>query len=171
MTAISAAALARLYDYSSWANQRILAACRQLSPDEFTQSVAGSYGSVRNTFVHTLSAEWGWLERCGGPPRGARLVAEDFPTLESVAEVWGRVETSMRAYLAGLDDASAAEEVTFTLGAGPAQTATRGDLLTHVVVHAVHHRGQVSLLIRELGYAPGNVDFLIYLAEGQAAAG
>lgn len=94
-------------------------------------------------------------------------MAEDFPTLDAVAEVWGRVETSMRAYLAGLDDASLAEMVTFTLGNGPPQTATRGDLLTHVIVHAVHHRGQVSLLIRELGYAPGNVDLLIYLAESR----
>ena len=169
MTPISAAALAGLYDYTAWASQRILIACRQLSPDEFTRSVAGSYESVRNTLVHSLSAEWGWLERCGGPPRGGRLKAADFPTLESVAEVWGRVESGMRSYLDGLDDGTAAEPITFTLGDGPARTARRGDLLTHAMLHGVHHRGQVALLIRELGYTPGNVDFLIYLHSGRNA--
>ena len=39
-------------------------------PDEFTRSVAGSDGSIRNTLVHVLSAEWAWsiydLERGTG---------------------------------------------------------------------------------------------------------
>jgi uncharacterized damage-inducible protein DinB len=33
------------------------------------------------------------------------------------------------------------------------------------VIHAVHHRGQVALLLRALGHEPGNVDFLIYAGE------
>ena len=32
----------------------------------------------------------------------------------------------------------------------------------HAANHGVHHRGQVSLLIRALGYAPGNIDLLFY---------
>jgi uncharacterized damage-inducible protein DinB len=62
--------LQRIYDYNYWANDRMLSVVEQLTPDEFCQSLAGSYGSIRNTLVHTLSAEWGWMDRCGGPPRG-----------------------------------------------------------------------------------------------------
>jgi uncharacterized damage-inducible protein DinB len=40
-----------------------------------------------------------------------------------------------------------------------------GDLLHHAAVHAVHHRGQVSLLLRTLGYVPGNFDLLIYVGD------
>ena len=58
--------LERLYDYGYWANKKLLAVVAQLTPEQFTQTVAGSYGSVRNTLVHILSAEWGWLDRCGG---------------------------------------------------------------------------------------------------------
>jgi uncharacterized damage-inducible protein DinB len=49
--------LERMYDYGYWANKRLLAVVAQLIPGQFTQSVAGSYGSVCNTLVHTLSAE------------------------------------------------------------------------------------------------------------------
>src|SRR5579884_951068 len=71
--------LGRLYDYGYWANRRLFTAVSGLTPGQFTQVVAGSYGSIRNTLVHVLSAEWGWLERCGGPPRGDRLDPERYP--------------------------------------------------------------------------------------------
>ena len=62
--------LDRLYGYHYWAMHQLLSVVAKLSPAEFTRSVAGSYGSVQETLVHTLSAEWGWLERCGGWVRG-----------------------------------------------------------------------------------------------------
>jgi uncharacterized damage-inducible protein DinB len=159
----------RLYDYNYWANQRVFAALEQLAPEQFTQTVAGSYGSVRNTLVHILSAEWGWLDRCGGPPRGAKLDANDFPTLASVTEAWSRVEAQMRAFVGGLSDEDLACEVEFALGAGPKRSMTRADLLQHAAIHAAHHRGQIALLVRELGGEPGGFDFLIYGSEAPPA--
>src|SRR5205823_2950267 len=70
-----------LYDYGYWANKKLFHVISQLTPEEFTRPVAGSYGSIRNTMVHIMSAEWGWLSRCGGPERGARLNPGDYPTV------------------------------------------------------------------------------------------
>jgi uncharacterized damage-inducible protein DinB len=156
--------LARLYDYTCWANQKLLGVVAQLTPQEFTKAVGGSYGSVRNTLVHIVSAEWGWLDRCGGLPRGDRLRPEDFPTLESIVAVWRRVEAEMRGFLDAVPDEKLSEDITFAFG-GPPQTLSRGDILQHAVIHAVHHRGQISLLLRELGHTPGNYDFLFYAPE------
>jgi uncharacterized damage-inducible protein DinB len=57
--------LQRLYDYGHWANRKLFPFLAQLTPDQFTQPLAGTHGSIRNTMVHVLSAEWGWLDRCG----------------------------------------------------------------------------------------------------------
>jgi uncharacterized damage-inducible protein DinB len=154
--------LKRLYDYHYWANKKLLAVVSQLSPDEFTQSVAGSYGSVRNTLVHVVSAEWGWLDRCGGPARGARLNPADYPTAESLIETWGRVERYMREFLSTLTDDDLARDVEFSFGNGPRNVASVGDLLSHGVVHSVHHRGQVAMLLRLLGHVPGDFDLLYF---------
>jgi uncharacterized damage-inducible protein DinB len=40
-----------------------------------------------------------------------------------------------------------------------------GELMQHAANHGVHHRGQVALLLRLLGYAPGNLDILVYYAD------
>ena len=156
--------LVRLYDYGYWASARLLAAVAALTPEQFTEPVAGSYGSVRNTLVHVLSAEWGWLDRCGGHARGERLKPDDYPTLDALVREWGRVEAYVRQFLAGLTDDDLAREVAFTFG-GPTSVATVGDLMQHAALHAVHHRGQVALLLRELGHAPGNFDLLFFATE------
>jgi len=54
--------LRALYDYIYWANGRLLRTVEDLTSEEFTRTVAGSYGAVRDTMVHMLSAEWGgWI--------------------------------------------------------------------------------------------------------------
>ena len=162
MSSSSVAELVRLYDYSCWANRLLLSVSARLSAEQFTRNVAGSYGSVRTTFVHVLSAEWGWLERCGGLHRGDRLQPEQFATLDQLVEAWSRVEAHMRAFLDGLGDDDLQFTIEFALGPGPRQSRPMGDILLHALIHAAHHRGQVALLLRELGLVPGNVDFLIY---------
>lgn len=160
--------LRHLFDYAYWANGRLFDVLARITDEEFTRRIAGSYGSVRNTLVHALSAEWGWLERCGGAGRGPALKADDYPTARSVVERWNQVETHVRAFLDGADDADLDRPVTYTLGDGPPTTRSVGQLLHHAAVHGVHHRGQVSLLLRELGKTPGNVDLLMYY--GRSAA-
>jgi uncharacterized damage-inducible protein DinB len=161
--------LERLYDYNYWANAKLFAALAQLTPEQFTQPVAGSYGSIRNALVHVMSAEWGWLDRCGGPERGAKLNPDDFPTMASVVDTWRRIEGYVRGFLPTLKDEDLARDIEFTLGGSEKRTLSMGDLLQHSVIHAVHHRGQVAMLLRELGYVPGNFDLLIYSGEERSS--
>src|SRR5258707_14735088 len=111
--------LERLCDYDYWANQKLLGAVSQLTPEQFTRSVAGSYGSVRNSLVHVLSAEWGWLDRCGGPKRGEGLKAGDYPTLDSRTKAWPRVVGYIRRFLAGLKGEDLTRAIEFAFCGGP----------------------------------------------------
>lgn len=161
--------LEELYDYGYWANGRLFQVISQLTPEEFTRPVGGSYGSVRSTLVHALSAEWGWLERCGGPERGARLNPDDYPTIESLVQAWKRIEGYVREFLSGLKDEDLARDIEFTIDAVGKRSMGLGQLMHHAAVHGVHHRGQVALMLRLLGREPGNFDILIYYAGKRAA--
>jgi uncharacterized damage-inducible protein DinB len=156
-----------MFEYDVWANGRLFAVLSEVTPDQFTQDVAGSYGSIRNTLVHVLSAEWGWIERCGGAPRGAALKADDYPTLASVTDLWSRVAGHAREFLASLRNDDLDRTIEFALGDLPRRAMPVGQLLQHAANHSVHHRGQIALLLRSLGYAPGNVDILIYYMQAK----
>jgi uncharacterized damage-inducible protein DinB len=157
--------LEALYDYGYWANGKLFNVISQLTSEEFTKPPGGSYESIRNTLVHVLSAEWGWLDRCGGPQRGPRLDPDDYPTVESVIQAWGKVEGYVREFLSKLKDEDLARNVEFMTEREEKRSMPLGQLMHHAANHGVHHRGQVALLLRLLGYAPGNIDILFYYAE------
>jgi len=155
-------ALRTLYDYGYWANSRLAPVLSRLTDEEFTRQLAGGHASIRNTLVHAMSAEWGWMDRCGGPRRGAALVPADYPSVSAVLERWREVEASMREFLAALRDEDLERVVEFSLGGGPTQAMRVGELMQHGAIHGIHHRGQVAILLRSLGHAPGNFDMLAY---------
>lgn len=154
-----------LYGYGYWANGKLFHVISQLTPEQFTQPVGGSYGSIRNTMVHILSAEWGWLGRCGGPERGPGLNPADYPNVESLIEAWSQVEVYVREFLSKLKDEDLARNVEYMNDRLEKRSMPLGELMQHAANHGVHHRGQVALLLRLVGYAPGNFDILFYYAD------
>jgi uncharacterized damage-inducible protein DinB len=154
-----------VYTYSDWANQRLLKVIEGLAPDEFTRNLGGPFESIRTTLVHMLSAEWGWLGRCGGPERGPRLEPGHFPTLAAIEETWGNVQRGRREFLSSLKDDDVSRMVTYYNDNGEARSLSLGEIMQHAANHNAHHRGQVSMMLRILGHTPGNVDQLFYLGE------
>ena len=120
--------------------------------------------------VHILSAQWGWLGRCGGPERGVRLHPGDYPTVESLTETWNRVEVYGREFLSTLKDEDLARPVDFMIGGAEKRSMPLGELMHHAANHGVHHRGQLALLLRLLGYPPGNFDILFYYGDKRSVS-
>ncbi|MFS8086794.1 MAG: DinB family protein [Acidobacteriota bacterium] len=157
--------LTDLYDYSYWANKKLFDVVLQLTTEEFTRSVAGSYSSIRNTMVHVMSAEWGWLERCGGAKRGPQLKPGEYPTASSVMETWGKVEGHVRAFLSTLKDEDLSRRLEFTLDGPEKHSMLLGQMMEHGAIHGIHHRAQAAMMVRMLGYTPGNFDMVFYFEE------
>ena len=61
--------------------------------------------------------------------------------------------------------------VEFTLGGDKKRSMLLGELMQHGAIHAVHHRGQVALLLRLLGYSPGNFDMFFFYGKRHVPGG
>jgi hypothetical protein len=62
-----------------WANNRILQAASTLSAKEFTRDLGGSFPSVRDTLVHIVGCESGWLT-CWKEPSSSTAFVTDLWT-------------------------------------------------------------------------------------------
>ena len=53
--------LLTLFEYSLWADERLLDACASLTPEQFVQPLGSSSESVRDTLAHLHAAGWLWV--------------------------------------------------------------------------------------------------------------
>jgi uncharacterized damage-inducible protein DinB len=153
--------LTTLLDYHYWARDRALDAASALAPEQFTKDLGSSFGSIRDTMVHTYSAEWVWHSRWLGTSPRAALAFDLFQDVSSLRAAWADLEGHMRAYLHEAGDAGMTREIAYTNLVGNPGRSVFWHMLQHLVNHATYHRGQVTTMIRLLGATPGPSQDLI----------
>ena len=131
--------------HSNWANRtwiRFLADVR--SDDEF----------LLGRISHILLGERAWFQRIDGetPDRDIwrRLPAPDLIDMQS------RHEEIFARILAG----DLTRVVPYTRFTGEQYQSSVADLLSHLALHGMHHRGQMSVRASQAGITPPNVDFV-----------
>jgi len=162
----------QLYEYDRWANKRVLEAASALTPEQFTRDLGGSFSSVRDTLLHIIAGEWIWLSYWTVPDltpatqadlrarRDALFNPRLFPDFSSVQSKWAEVETMQIAFVNRLTD-----ELLQTVLAFRSRRATLASLMQHMANHSTYHRGQVSLMMRQLQAQPVATDFALFISE------
>jgi len=139
-----------LFDYSAWANRRILNAAEGLSQEQFTAPVGLNYGSLRGTLVHILSAETTWRKRCQeGISPSSPLVEDAFPTLAALREHWSESEQAMRGFLTSLTDDDLQRTIHYRTTKGVQGQNPLWQLLLHVVNHGTQHRAEAAITLTQ----------------------
>ena len=141
----------RLFDYTVWANHRAMRAAATLSNDDFKRDLGSSHGGVRGTLVHTMGAEWIWLERWKGVSPARALDEAEFPDLLALRERWTVIEDHRASWFANLRDDALRETVRYTTLDKRSYESPLWQLVQHVANHSTYHRGQVVTLLRILG--------------------
>jgi uncharacterized damage-inducible protein DinB len=153
-----------LYAYSAWANARILETAGQLTPEQFTADADGC-GSIRDTLVHTASAQWLWLERWRGAAPTELWDPAEFSDVATLRTRWQEVEEATSDYIASLREPDLARVVSYVNFQGETWAYPLWQQLLHQVNHATQHRSEAALLLTRFGYSPGWLDLLVYVDE------
>jgi len=159
-----------LYQYNSWANHRTLDSCASLTPEQFTRDMGSSFGSVRDTLVHLMGAEWIWLERWHGRTPTSLPVPSDFPDFESVRRRSAEVDRDLTDYIASLTPEDLQRIAQLKSLAGVPFSQPLAQCLQHLANHSTYHRGQIATLLRQLGAKPVSTDLIVFYREQAAKA-
>lgn len=150
--------LTRLIDHLEWADARAVASL---------SSVSDPPAEALGVLAHVLGAEHVWIARL--EQREARVAVWPELTVEECAELGRENVRALRRMLASWDADALAGEVPYTNSAGAAFRSRRDDILLHIVMHGMYHRGQVALLVRGAGLEPSPTDYIAFVRGAPAA--
>lgn len=146
------------YEYERDCNAKCLVMLRSV-PEAARSSP--QFARAVGKFAHLVAARHMWLFRLG--------VANDKPeswfpstTLEQLPAMVADVERRWTSYLSGLTDADLHKEFEATSDTGKRFRWPIVDLLTQVFGHAWYHRGQIAMLVKDLGGEPVDTDYIFW---------
>lgn len=152
--------LRSLYEYTDWANVRILDPAARLTDEQLLAAAGRDYGSVRDILVHMVFAQWLWLRRWRGESPRAHWDPADFPTVDAIRDRWAEVERATADFLAGLDEERLGQILHYTTTRGIVRSQPLWEMLVHVANHGTQHRSEVAYLLTQAGHSPGDLDML-----------
>jgi uncharacterized damage-inducible protein DinB len=155
------------YAFNSWATDSLLAACEQLSLEEYNAPGCSGNGSAGETLSHLITVQQGWIawfEQKIEILDAVRLIMnEKLSTLAEVRARWMLVKDETNGFVDALTDDSLKEIRHFTRSNGKQESHPLWKLMMHTANHGTHTRGQIAASIRRAGHEPGDLDLLDYV--------
>lgn len=158
---VSADFLRSYVDYTAWASLLLFDAAAQLTPEELTHDFKTADHNVVGTLAHIFAGDRIWLARLAGDPV-PKFITDHDRNLAVLQDEWPPLLERWKSWAAGLTDEQALSELAYTDWRGQRLTQPVWQVVTHVVNHGTHHRGQVSGFLRSLGRTPPATDLHFY---------
>lgn len=160
---MNADAFRHFYEYHLSENHKVWEHAAHLTPEQFTQDVKYSHGSVRDQIVHLMDCEDVWFSELQGVEPAEPAAAVEGDDRDVLRVRWDGIEQKLRRYLAGLRDEM--------LSTTPIQEPEEDrdlivwQVLLHVANHATDHRAQLLRVLNDLGLQTGYQDYIFHVYE------
>jgi uncharacterized damage-inducible protein DinB len=144
----------KLLEYNETVRHRYFETFTKLPWEEFTKNREASFHSMKNIFVHTLSAVDYWLDFLQKQNLHSKKKYDEYKTLEQVKTYMEHVEKRMSTYLNSLSTEKLKKTYTVKDENGKTHRITAEDVLIHVFEEEIYHRGEFNALLWQMGIDP-----------------
>lgn len=147
------------FRYNLWANLRLLDACTRLSDAELDATAKGTFGSVRQSLMHLLTAEEGYARHhtFTGPAPTPRLA--DLTAFPGFDELRRRAQRSGEELIAVAEQADLSRVLHLD---GGTYDATVMVVLIQAINHGIDHRSQIATVLSQQEIEPPDLDGWAY---------
>jgi len=156
-----------MYEYHVWANKVLLEKIKELPSNVLFEEVSSSYPNIAQTFSHIYVVDVMWLQVLKGIEmqdalEGSMALLErtnsfsvdefikSFEELASQYEEWTNRQKDLEQKINLNNPWSGARDTAYS------------EILFHVANHGTYHRGNVTTMLRQQGYASTMTDFALY---------
>jgi len=159
---MNANAITALADYNNYCNGVVLNVAAQLSEAEFSNTPSPSRESIKILLRHLLVVEAAYTARCRGDP-----FSFDSASHETFAEIqrFGmQTANDLKRLVAALTEDDLAREVQAPFG-DQSLHFPLWQMLLHTFMHSARHRGELSIILSQLGHPLPIQDLIVQFTE------
>ncbi|TMB96775.1 MAG: DUF664 domain-containing protein [Chloroflexi bacterium] len=136
--------------HDTWATGKLIERCRKLAPDQLELTTPGTYGTIRATLQHIVSADEGYLVRLTGTPLHAMPFRQTDPaTLDDIAAHLEHVKDAVERLFSGppLDAERILTDTPLRPAGAPRFEMATWAPATQLIYHGVDHRSQIDTIL------------------------
>ncbi len=169
METMNRSSLYLLHEYNVYANNLVLEIAAKMTGEELTRSSSPSHGSVMNLLQHMFGCEYFFAMECmncAAEPSEERLCSKSIIELK---ECFSVLNATRGQYLEVVNQYELEEAISVNLGRNVV-ALPRWQFMAQSLIHSMHHRGELSIVMTGLGYPLPTLDpILKYIHDsGQA---
>jgi uncharacterized damage-inducible protein DinB len=143
-------------EYSFRASEHTLEALRQVPEEELRRDRGNSHGGLLDTLVHIYCSDRVWASRAVGRPLTRLAEPGETWSLDILQTGWQQVGRQWLEWSDSVQDVRA--KLAYRNLSGQPLEIELWQMVFHVVNHATYHRGQITTMLRQLGYTPVPTD-------------
>lgn len=160
MEQLDRSSLLVLHHYNGHANDLLLKTAAELDEKAFTAQSSPSHGTVQGLLTHMLMVEFFFLARSEGKPVNPKDNPDKTLSLAEITETFSQIAEERKKYLHWVTDEKLDEIIELPLEGRPYKLA-RWQLLAQSLLHSIHHRGELSIVLTGLGHPLPTLDPII----------
>ncbi|PZD97297.1 damage-inducible protein DinB [Paenibacillus sambharensis] len=147
-----------LYDYNIWANDRVVHHIKSLPNEVFCREVNLGFTSIAELISHIATADGLWLARIKGESPSTAVLFKDIAEASSH---FNQLQAQIREYLLSVKDVD--QQITYTNTRGHECQNSVSEIIQHIINHGTYHRGNISTILRSIGYEGVLTDYMAFL--------
>jgi uncharacterized damage-inducible protein DinB len=150
----------RLAANNAWSNLRLHRDCARLARGDYEAARTSFFPSIPQTLNHILIVDWYYLDALEQEGKGLSVFDSEMPFTEIEPLTAAQREADLRliAFAEGLKSEDALDGLVHMQRRGRVQIERVGDVLMHLNVHQIHHRGQVHAMLAGTAVKPPQLD-------------
>ncbi|GAA0598170.1 damage-inducible protein DinB [Virgibacillus siamensis] len=165
----------KLYEYNKWANGQIFNRLKELPKDVYYKEIQSVFSSISSVLAHVYLSDLGWIEVFSGKEMGYSLELQkqlkeetESKNLEEMEAMFLNLSERYRLFFSQLE--SSDKSLKIANPNGDIMETSVFEQVPHVVNHGTYHRGNITAMLRQMGYASVPTDYGLYLYLKQSGA-
>lgn len=150
----------QFFEYHIWATEKLLNYVEDSIPELYTEKIDSVFSSIQEAFEHIYTIDNLWFSRMQENIQTTKNAS--FLTIAEAKEKFRTLHNVMHSYLKAVDEGNI---VVYKNSVGESFEDTIHDIMIHVVNHGTYHRGNITAMIRSLGFKSISTDLIFFLRE------